>query len=83
METISKQEIITVNGNNVKIENGLLHFDYKGKAFDFNLKEISERLANATEKQLLNFIISPAGYGIHWGDLDEDISFSGLVNGKR
>lgn len=32
------------------------------------------RLANATVKQLTNFKVSPGGYGIHWPDLDEDIS---------
>lgn len=32
------------------------------------------RLANATFKQLKNFEISPGGYGIHWPDIDEDIS---------
>lgn len=32
------------------------------------------RLANATKKQLENFKISPGGYGIHWPDIDEDIS---------
>lgn len=33
-----------------------------------------DRLANATGKQLKNLQISPGGYGIHWPDIDEDIS---------
>ncbi|MCB1215003.1 MAG: DUF2442 domain-containing protein [Deltaproteobacteria bacterium] len=33
-----------------------------------------DRLANATTKQIKNFQISPGGYGIHWPDIDEDIS---------
>ena len=32
------------------------------------------RLTNATVKQLSNYKISPGGYGIHWPDIDEDIS---------
>ncbi|MBI2335521.1 MAG: DUF2442 domain-containing protein [Deltaproteobacteria bacterium] len=32
------------------------------------------RLASASLKQLENFEISPGGYGIHWPDIDEDIS---------
>ena len=32
------------------------------------------RLRNASISQLNNFEISPSGYGIHWPDLDEDIS---------
>jgi hypothetical protein len=32
------------------------------------------RLRTATLDQLKNFEISPSGYGIHWPDMDEDIS---------
>ncbi len=32
------------------------------------------RLLNATPSQRKKFKISPAGYGIHWPDVDEDIS---------
>lgn len=32
------------------------------------------RLSQATQKQLKNYEISPGGYGIHWPDIDEDIS---------
>lgn len=31
-------------------------------------------LLNANKKQINNFQISPSGYGIHWPDLDEDVS---------
>ena len=36
-----------------------------------------KRLANATEKQLLNF--ENDGIGIHWPDLDEDLSLRGFL----
>ena len=81
METIS-QEIIRVNPQEVKIENENLHFYFKGQSFVFKLNEMTHRLATATEKQLLNYTISPSGYGIHWNELDEDISFNGLLSGK-
>jgi len=38
-----------------------------------------ERLRSAPEKHLNNFEISPSGYGIHWPDLDEDISIKAFV----
>ncbi len=38
------------------------------------------RLANATIKQLENFTISAGGYGIHWPDLDEDISIKAFLD---
>lgn len=37
------------------------------------------RLAKGTEAQLNRVEISP--YGIHWPDLDEDLSFEGLLRG--
>lgn len=40
------------------------------------------RLSNATLKQKKNYIISSGGRGLHWEDLNEDISVSGLLMGK-
>jgi hypothetical protein len=37
------------------------------------------RLASATPKQLKRYEISPSGYGIHWPDLDEDLSVCGFL----
>ena len=37
------------------------------------------RLARGTAQQLSNIEISP--YGLHWPDLDEDLSFKGLLAG--
>jgi hypothetical protein len=36
-------------------------------------------LATATQEELRHFEISPAGYGIHWPDLDEDISVKAFL----
>lgn len=38
------------------------------------------RLANAPIEKLRNFEISPSGYGIHWPELDEDISIRSFLN---
>ena len=38
------------------------------------------RLVNATSEQLAAFELSPRG--IHWDDLDEDISIEGLLVGR-
>ena len=35
--------------------------------------------SEATKDQLENYEISPSGYGIHWPDLDEDLSVLGLL----
>ena len=38
------------------------------------------RLSNASPEKLQNFQLSPGGYGIHWPELDEDISIHSFVN---
>lgn len=39
------------------------------------------RLLHATSKQRQNWKISGGGYGIHWPELDEDLSTEGLLRG--
>jgi hypothetical protein len=41
----------------------------------------SWRLSEATQKQRLNWEIIGDGYGVHWSDIDEDISAEGLLYG--
>jgi hypothetical protein len=39
------------------------------------------RLLHATSEQRANWRIAGAGYGIHWPDIDEDLSTRGLLQG--
>src|SRR5512132_2389221 len=39
------------------------------------------RLLNATDEQRKNWRIIGGGYGIHWEDVDEDLSTEGLLRG--
>jgi hypothetical protein len=39
------------------------------------------RLLNAGEKQRANWKIAGGGYGIHWPEIDEDLSTEGLLRG--
>ena len=39
------------------------------------------RLLSGTAKQRSNWKVCTAGYGIHWPDLDEDLSTEGLLRG--
>lgn len=39
------------------------------------------RLLKATEQQRQNVIISGGGTGLHWEDIDEDISVKALLKG--
>ena len=38
-------------------------------------------LLHATSEQRANWRIAGAGYGIHWPDIDEDLSTQGLLRG--
>ena len=40
----------------------------------------NRRLARGTEAQLANIEISP--FGLHWPDLDEDLSLRGIARGE-
>ena len=39
------------------------------------------RLLHATPAQRANWRVAGAGYGIHWPDVDEDLSVQGLLQG--
>ncbi len=39
------------------------------------------KLLHATSKQRANWRTSGAGFGIHWPDIDEDLSTEGLLRG--
>ena len=65
-------ETISFSGNTM-----LLRVD--GKDYEVDISQQSQRLASATPEQRQNFVVSPSGYGIHWPDLDEDLSVDGLI----
>jgi len=54
-----------------------------GKQYEIDLAKQSERLANATQRQRENLEVPPSGYGIHWPDVDEDLSIDGLIEVKH
>jgi hypothetical protein len=41
------------------------------------------RLQNATQTELVNWQFIGKGQGIHWDDVDEDISVEGLLAGRH
>lgn len=40
------------------------------------------KLFNATPKQRARWELCGAGYGIHWPDIDEDLSVEGMLRGS-
>ena len=51
----------------------------EGKAVSFSWKR-NPRMHGATMAQLTNF--KTTAHGIHWPELDEDLSFRGLAKGE-
>ena len=44
--------------------------------------EVNTKLKNATDMQRNNIEIICGGTGLHWPDLDEDLSVTGIMEGK-
>lgn len=61
----------------------VLRLRVEGKFYERDIAGESERLATASAEQLAKFEISPVGYGIHWPDLDEDLSIDWLIGIKH
>ena len=41
------------------------------------------RLSNASQEQLANWELLGDGDGVHWPDVDEDLSIAGLLSGTH
>lgn len=63
----------------VKIEKDTISLTIDGNRIQRNLRDLSDLLAKAKEKELKEFEVSPSSYGIHWPLIDEDISIDGLL----
>ncbi len=68
---------------NVAIEGAILGLRVDGKYYEIDITKVSNRLSRATPEQRANLEVSPAGYGIRWPDLDEDLSIDRLIGIKH
>lgn len=62
-----------------RVVSGGLHMTVEGKRYRVELAAVSSRLACAGPEDQRRFEVSPAGYGIHWPTVDEDLSVDGLI----
>ena len=67
----------------LKFQGALMHLKIDGKEYEFDLAKHSERLAKATQAERENVEVSPSGYGLHWPEVDEDLSIDGLIGVKH
>ena len=64
---------------NLRFTDSTFVVEIDGAERRFDLREISDALANASAEERETFEVSPSGYGIHWPLLDEDLSIDGLL----
>jgi hypothetical protein len=80
--TISMMEIEIPNAEKVKVTEDTLSVDLSdGRTISVPLGWFP-RLAHATKKERNNWRLIGKGQGIHWPDIDEDISIEGLLAGR-
>lgn len=76
MKKLHKIEKIKFSGSQMKLK-------IDGKECVVNLTRESKHLLKATKKERESYEISPAGYGIHWPMIDEDLSIDSLLGVKH
>lgn len=80
--TISAVEIEVPNAESVMVTEDTLSVDLSdGRTISVPLAWFP-RLVHATPEERSNWRLIGKGRGIHWEDLDEDISVEGLLAGK-
>lgn len=67
----------------VSVVGTTLFLTVDGTTFEIDLRRQSARLAAATQKQREHFEVSPTGYGIHWPDVDEDLSIDVMIRAQH
>lgn len=67
----------------VQIEGDMLILLSGEQTYKWRINEVSKKLSQASESERNNFEISPSGYGIHWPQIDEDLSLIGLLHTKH
>jgi hypothetical protein len=71
-----------VQAENVYIDNRLICIKLMNNAEFRFPAENNQKLAKATDKQLSNVELICDGTGLHWDELDEDLSISGILDGR-
>jgi hypothetical protein len=68
---------------NVRFDKHFLLLRVDGKDHKVDLRQQSKKLASADERVKMKFEVSPSGYGIHWPELDEDLSIDGMIKASK
>lgn len=69
--------------SNVSLAGSTIQMTVDGKSYKIDLASLSSRLAQATNTQRANVEVPPSGYGLHWPEIDEDLSIDRLIGVKH
>ena len=75
METTTIQKITSVH-----FEADFIFIQSGQEMYKFKIADVSSKLNKASAAERNDFQISPAGYGIHWPQIDEDLSLDGFLS---
>jgi len=59
----------------------ILHVDQQ--SFEIPISRVSARLVQASDAARKFYRVSPGGYGIHWPEVDEDLTVDGLIRAAQ
>lgn len=71
--------IATHNIESIYFEQNFICLKVDGQLIKLPLSKVSKKLETANDIQRNLYTISPAGYGIHWPLIDEDLSVDSLL----
>jgi hypothetical protein len=67
---------------NISFDGYFISLFVDSKFYKIDLRTQSIKLANSNDKIKNNYKISQSGYGIHWEEIDEDLSIDGLIKSE-
>ena len=65
---------------NIRFDKGFMLLTVDNKAYKIKLSDVSTKLIKTSDKVRNDFKISASGYGIHWTQIDEDLSVDALIS---
>ena len=67
------------NVSDIHFDNDFMIIKVDNILYKIKISEASDKLGKASDSVKNDFKVSPSGYGIHWNQIDEDLSINGLI----
>ncbi len=67
------------NVQSIDFDGRLMTLSVDDQSYRLDVSLVSKRLATASDAARKLYHVSPSGYGIHWPEVDEDLTVDGLV----